>query len=107
MKKLRKFWPLTLLKDYAVHRLPFGISVAPGIFQRLMEGLLAGIDRVAVLIAYILITGKTKEEHDSRLKNVLDIFYEYGLKIKKKKSRLYAPLAEFLGYRIDSGAHIH
>ena len=44
-------------------RLPYGISSAPGIFQKVMEGLLQGIPRVRVYIDDILITGETKAEH--------------------------------------------
>ena len=44
-------------------RLPFGIASAPGIFQRVIESLLQGIDGVIVYLDDILITGKTQEDH--------------------------------------------
>ena len=63
------------IKDlFSVHRLPFGISAAPGIFQRMMEGLLSSISGVAILIDDVVVTGKTKEEHDQRLDLVLNTF---------------------------------
>ncbi len=50
-------------------RLPFGISSAPGIFQRVIESLLQGIDGVAV---YIVITGSTDDQHLRALEEVLE-----------------------------------
>ncbi|KAL5479778.1 hypothetical protein EMCRGX_G023352 [Ephydatia muelleri] len=44
-------------------RLPFGVSSAPGIFQRIMETLLLGIPNVVVYLDDILITGHTNQEH--------------------------------------------
>ena len=48
---------------FRYNRLPYGVSSAPGIFQRTMEGLLQGIPHVGVLLDNILITGVTDEEH--------------------------------------------
>ena len=47
---------------YRYNRLPYGAASAPGIFQRMMEGLLQGIPRVGVLLDNVLITGTTSEE---------------------------------------------
>ena len=44
-------------------RLPFGISSAPGIFQRVIESLLQGIEGVVVYLDDILIIGSTEAEH--------------------------------------------
>ena len=43
--------------------LPFGVSSAPGIFQRVMETLLKGIKGVVVYLDDILVTGTTEAEH--------------------------------------------
>ncbi|KFD60664.1 hypothetical protein M514_27173 [Trichuris suis] len=52
-----------------MNRLPFGVNVAPGFFQRLMETLLQGISGVKPYLDDILliITGRTEQEHDQRL----------------------------------------
>ena len=44
---------------YRYNRLPFGISSATAIFQRMMEGILQGIPQVTVYIDDILVTGAT------------------------------------------------
>ncbi len=56
---------------FRYNRLPFGISSAPGIFQRIMEGLLQGLPRVVVYIDDILVTGKNEQEHLASLEEVL------------------------------------
>ncbi|KAI0216624.1 hypothetical protein LSAT2_031375, partial [Lamellibrachia satsuma] len=52
-------------------RLPYGISVAPSIFQRALECVLADIPRVCIFLDDILVTGKTREEHVANLRWVL------------------------------------
>lgn len=44
---------------FTYNRLPFGVSSAPAIFQRTIEGVLQGIPQVAVYLDDILVTGKT------------------------------------------------
>ena len=43
--------------------MPFGVSSAPGVFQRVMENLLKDIPKVVVYLDDILITSKTESEH--------------------------------------------
>lgn len=87
-------------------RLPFGISSAPAIFQRVMEGLLQGIPHVSVYLDDILITGKNDVEHLATLEAVLTRFEEAGLRLKRSKCVFMAPSVEYLGHTIDAeGLH--
>ena len=87
-------------------RLPFGISSAPAIFQRVMEGLLQGIPHVSVYLDDILITGKNDVEHLATLEAVLSRFEEAGLRLKRSKCVFMAPSVEYLGHTIDAeGLH--
>ena len=45
---------------FKYNRLPFGISTAPTVFQRVMENLLQGLKYVAVYLDDILITGRSR-----------------------------------------------
>ncbi len=66
-------------------RLPYGVSSAPGIFQRVMENLLKGIPGVAMYIDDILIMGASSEEHLQTLNEVLQRLKKAGLRAKKQK----------------------
>ncbi|CAK1587556.1 unnamed protein product [Parnassius mnemosyne] len=91
---------------YTVHRLAFGVKASPGIFQRLMTSLLAGIPGVAVLIDDIIICGRTMLEMQKRLDLVLDRIEGAGLRLNKMKCQFAKEKVEFLGYVIDSeGIH--
>ena len=87
-------------------RLPFGISSAPGIFQRVMENLLQGLERVIVYIDDVLIAGSNDDEHARRLEAVLSRLEEAGLRAQQAKCQFGVPSVSFLGHRIDAdGVH--
>ncbi|UYV84041.1 K02A2.6-like [Cordylochernes scorpioides] len=91
---------------FKVNRLPFGVSCAPGIFQRRMESLIAKIPGVVVYLDDILVTGKDEMEHDLRLREVLKSIQRMGLTLKKEKCEFKKSSLIFLGCRIDAeGIH--
>ena len=91
---------------YRYNRLPFGISAAPGIFQRTMDNLLGGIPHVVVYLDDILITGRTHEEHLHNLEAVLQRFSSAGLRLKREKCTFHAKDVVYLGHKIDQeGLH--
>ncbi|XP_062532877.1 uncharacterized protein K02A2.6-like [Bombyx mori] len=75
---------------YTVHRLTFGVKTSPGIFQRLMTALLAGISGVAVLIDDIIVSGRTAQEMTQGLDAVLDRIEKAGLRLNKGKETRHA-----------------
>ncbi|KAL2095791.1 hypothetical protein ACEWY4_007939 [Coilia grayii] len=83
-------------------RLPFGVSSACAIFQRAMEGLLAGIDHVVVYLDDILLTGVSEDQHLRTLDLVLSRLEEAGLRLKRSKCVFMAPEVEYLGHKISS-----
>ena len=87
-------------------RLPYGISLAPGIFQRAMENLLGDIPGVEVYIDDIAVMGPTQEDHLRSLDEVLRRLEEVGLLVKLSKCKFMAPSISYLGFKIDAnGLH--
>ena len=91
---------------FVSNRMPFGISAAPGIFQRTMEKLIQGIPMTVAYLDDVLVTGRTPEEHHSHLKQVLERLQKAGLRLKWEKCSFGRPSCTYLDYRID-GEGIH
>ena len=91
---------------FQYNQLPFGVSSAPAIFQRVIESLLQGIPNVCVYIDDILVAGKTYQEHINSLEKVLARLSEAGLRLKKEKCCFTTPSVTYLGYCINKdGIH--
>ena len=91
---------------FCYSRLPFGVSSAPGIFQRVMENLLQDIPGVVVYIDDVLITGPDESGHMVALEEMLRTMEQAGLRLSKGKCLFMAPSVEYLGYKIDAdGLH--
>ena len=86
---------------FCYNRLPFGVSSAPAIFQRTMEGILKGIPYVHVYLDDILVTGTSESEHLQILEQVLTRLEEVGIRLKESKCQFLLPSVEYLGYRIS------
>ena len=86
--------------------LPYGISAAPAIFQRVMDGLLAGLPGTVVFFDDILVTGKTESEHIENLERVLSKLQQAGLRLKLSKCEFNKEMIRYLGFIIDkNGLH--
>ena len=98
----RKYTTINTYKGlFQYNRVPFGISAAPGLFQRTMDNLLQDIPMTAVYLDDILISGKTIKEHDNNLKKVMNKLQEHGLRLKKSKCSFMKSSVEYLGHRLD------
>ncbi|XP_045537055.1 uncharacterized protein K02A2.6-like [Papilio machaon] len=86
---------------YQYTRLVFGLASAPAIFQRAMETVLSGLDGVLCLLDDILVTGRNREEHLSRLGAVLQRLEEAGLSLQKEKCEFFKNEISYLGYVIN------
>ena len=64
---------------YLYYRLPFGVKSASGIFQQIMDSMIAGLQgTVAYLDDVLVIMGRSKEKHDANLLAVLKRIAEFG-----------------------------
>uniref|UniRef100_A0A1A8C840 ribonuclease H n=1 Tax=Nothobranchius kadleci TaxID=1051664 RepID=A0A1A8C840_NOTKA len=86
---------------YAYHRLSYGVSSAPSMFQNVMDQILQGLEHVTCFLDDILITGRTRKEHLRNLKEVLSRLENYGVRVKREKCTFMQEKVEYLGHLID------
>jgi len=84
---------------YKFNRVPPGLAVAPPIFQKRVQGLLAGVPGVFVYFDDVFVFGPNEECLNARIRRVLQILKQHGLKIKLSKCEFNVPELEYLGYR--------
>jgi hypothetical protein len=66
--------------------MPFGLSIAPGVFQQLMSYLLEDLnDFTTAYLDDILIFSSTLEEHLKHIQIVFDRLRTHNLRLKLKK----------------------
>lgn len=82
-------------------RLMFGINCAPEIFQRIMTEMLAEVDGVIVYIDDIVVSGRTKAEHDRRLEQVRTILERNNAMLNKSKCVIGVTELEILGFKVS------
>ena len=87
-------------------RLPFGVAVAPSIFHRTLESLIAGIPNVCIFLDDILVTGKTEQEDVENLRAVLQCLEKAGLRLNREKCQFISSSVTYLGHRKEKhGLH--
>ena len=91
---------------YRFHRMPFGITPAPEIFQMKLDQSLEGLKGVFKIADDILITGQGEtereadEDHDRNFKSLLDRCRERNIKLNKKKFTFKCDDVQFIGHRL-------
>ena len=87
---------------FRYNRLCFGVSTAPGIFQRTMETLLKGLPRVLAFFDDILISGSSEDNFLENLRKVLTILQNAGLRLNKEKCQWCLDEITYLGFRVNA-----
>ena len=80
--------------------LPFGLTTAPSVFQRLMDLVLCGLTYVtcSVYLDEIIVYSRDFDTHVQRLQEVLEKLRGANLKLHVKKCCLFRRKVAFLGY---------
>ncbi|CAM4626007.1 unnamed protein product [Lepidochelys kempii] len=95
---------ITHLGLYEFNVLPFGLRNAPATFQRLVDGLLAGLGEYAVTyLDDVAIFSDSWADHLEHLQKVLERIREAGLTVKAKKCQIGLNRVTYLGHQVGQG----
>lgn len=88
---------------YEFNRMPQGITNAPSTFQRLMERCMGDINlkEVLVFLDDLIVFSDSLEEHEERLRHVLQRLRENGLKLSPSKCRFFQTSVRYLGHIVS------
>ena len=87
---------------YEFLRMPFGLKNSAQAFQRLMNGVLGGLERVFVYLDDILVSSSSMQQHVDDIYAVLSRLAAAGLNLNRKKCVLAATSVTYLGHVVDS-----
>lgn len=80
-------------------RLPFGLCNAPDLFQEILQRkVLGGCKGVKNYLDDILVHGKSKEEHDANLAEVLARLRDHNVRLNETKCVFASQSVKFLGF---------
>lgn len=79
-------------------RMPFGIKSAPKVFQKYNYSIFGDIKNVFTYMDDILIIGRTRQEHDKALIEVLDRARRKGVKFNKQKTKIAVKEVKYFGH---------
>lgn len=82
-------------------RMPFGLSSAASVFQRLMNCLFGDTDGVVAFQDDILIFSDTVEKHHEILDKDLSVLEDKGMTIRLDKCKFFSSNVEYLGHQIN------
>ena len=91
---------MTPVGRYAFLRMPYGITTGSEVFQRCMEQLFEGLP-CAIVIDDILVWGRSREEHDLRLRQVMDRIRAVNLRLNPEKCRFRVTEVAYVGHLLS------
>lgn len=82
---------------YRFKRMPFGISSAPEIMQKINNNIFGDIPGVSIYFDDIIVAGENEEEHDRILKMVMDRAKKCNVKFNSKKLQYKLEEVKYVG----------
>lgn len=76
----------TQFGQYEYTRVPFGLTNAPRVFQRIIHQVLSGLSFVKTFLDDILVFSKTREQHLRHLEDVLNRLSKNNISLALKKA---------------------
>jgi len=88
---------------YEFNRMPFGLKNVPATFQRLMNSVLTGLQGLKCLVYLddMVIYRASLEDHNKRLKEVLQRLRRYNLRLQPNKCEFLRKEVMYLGHIIS------
>ena len=82
---------------YTLNRAPFGLYTVPAHFQATIERMIATVKGAKVYFDNVVIASETLEEHADTLRQVIDIFLRYNVRVNMAKLQLCKTEMKMLG----------
>ncbi|XP_057191716.1 uncharacterized protein K02A2.6-like isoform X1 [Triplophysa rosa] len=83
---------------YRFKRLPFGVSSAPEVFQKCIAQRLEDLEGVVNIMDDILVWGENVEQHDARLRRLLERVRSINLKLNREKCKIRMDEIKYIGH---------
>ena len=86
---------------FRFNRLAFGVKSAPGIFQQIIDAMIADLPDVSAFLDDVIAKAKTAEELLRLLEKLFERLRNYGLRIREEKCHFMMSKIKYLGFVID------
>lgn len=93
-------WKCCFSTPFGTYRylvLPYGLSSSQDLFQEVVENNFGNIENVIVFHDDMIVSGKTKEEHDSAVNKIIERAKQSGAKFNKEKFQYSQKQVKFMG----------
>lgn len=87
---------------YKFLRLPFGLNIAPEIFQKLNEQIFSGIKGLVVYFDDLLCSGADEKEHDEMMNEIVKRARQFNVKFNKDKLQYKVDSVKYFGHVFSS-----
>jgi hypothetical protein len=91
---------------YEYQLLPFGIKSAPGIFQAIMDNMLAGLSFPTAYLDDIIVVSCSPDDHRRHLHAAFLRINEYGFRVRLGKCSFFQLSIKCLGFIVDKDGRL-